>query len=108
MSFTCEEIWQYLPKLEAAEDSVHVAKFPTTADILGARQCGATNPKSEEDWKTLRSVRDEVLKALEEARNNKLIGTGLEAQVAITASDPVYSLLQRYAVQLRYCSSSRK
>ena len=47
-------------------------------------------------------VRDEVLKALEEARNNKLIGTGLEAQVAITASDPLYSLLQRYAEQLRY------
>jgi isoleucyl-tRNA synthetase len=47
-------------------------------------------------------VRDEVLKTLEEARNSKLIGTGLEAQVAITVSDPLYSLLQRYAGQLRY------
>jgi isoleucyl-tRNA synthetase len=47
-------------------------------------------------------VRDDVLKVLEEARNNKLIGTGLEAQVAITASDPAYSLLQRHAAQLRY------
>jgi isoleucyl-tRNA synthetase len=43
-----------------------------------------------------------VLKALEEARNNKLIGTGLEAQVAITAPDPVYSALRRHADQLRY------
>ena len=50
----------------------------------------------------MRSVRDEVLKALEEARNNKLIGTGLEAQVAITAADPLYSVLKRYAEQLRY------
>jgi isoleucyl-tRNA synthetase len=50
----------------------------------------------------LRSVRDEVLKSLEEARNNKLIGTGLEAQVSITASDPLYSLLQRHAGDLRY------
>ena len=50
----------------------------------------------------MRAVRDEVLKALEEARNNKLIGTGLQAQVAITASDPVYSLLKRYEAQLRY------
>ncbi|HUO13357.1 MAG TPA: zinc finger domain-containing protein, partial [Verrucomicrobiae bacterium] len=56
----------------------------------------------DKDWTTLRSVRDEVLKSLEEARNNKLIGTGLEAQVVITASDPVYSLLQRYQSQLRY------
>jgi isoleucyl-tRNA synthetase len=102
MSFTCEEIWQYLPKVEGRTDSVHVAQFPTTADILGSPAVGATDPKSEEDWKTLRSIRDEVLKALEEARNNKLIGTGLEAQVAITASEPVYSLLQRYAGQLRY------
>ena len=55
---------------------------------------------------TLRSVRDEVLKALETARNNKLIGTGLEAQVAITASEPVYSLLHRYADQLALSASS--
>ena len=47
-------------------------------------------------------MRDEVLKALETARNNKLIGTGLEAQVSIAASDPLYSLLHRYADQLRY------
>jgi isoleucyl-tRNA synthetase len=57
---------------------------------------------SDEGWTTLRAVRDEVLKALEEARNNKLIGTGLEAQVIIGASDPVYSVLSRHADQLRY------
>jgi isoleucyl-tRNA synthetase len=102
MSFTCEEIWQYVPKVERREDSVHLAQFPTTADILGSPAIAATDTKSEEEWATLRSVRNEVLKALEEARNNKLIGTGLEAQVAVTASDPVYSLLQRYAAQLRY------
>jgi isoleucyl-tRNA synthetase len=102
MSFTCEEIWQYLPKVERREDSVHLAQFPATADILGSPAIAAADTKSEEEWATLRSVRNEVLKALEEARNNKLIGTGLEAQVVITASDPVYSLLQRSAAQLRY------
>ena len=54
------------------------------------------------DWTTLRAVRDEVLKALEEARNNKLIGTGLEARVILSASDPIYSVLSRHADQLRY------
>jgi len=102
MSFTCEEIWQYLPKVEGRGDSVHLAQFPGTADILGSSAVAATDAKAEEDWKALRSVRDEVLKALEEARNNKLIGTGLEAQVAITTADPLYSVLQRYAAQLRY------
>jgi isoleucyl-tRNA synthetase len=100
MSFTCEEIWHYLPKLPSREESVHVAHFPTSAEILGSNM--AVDPKADEDWKTLRSVRDEVLKALEVARNNKMIGTALEAQVLITASDPIYSLLQRYVDQLRY------
>ena len=48
------------------------------------------------------AVRDQVLKALEEARNNKLIGTGLEAKIILTASDHVYSVLKRYETQLRY------
>ena len=47
-------------------------------------------------------MRDEVLKALEEARNNKLIGTGLEAQVTVAASEPVYSVLSRHVAELRY------
>jgi isoleucyl-tRNA synthetase len=47
-------------------------------------------------------VRDDVLKVLEEARNNKLIGTGLEANVTVSAPDPVYSVLARHAGQLRY------
>ena len=100
MTFTCEEVWQYLPKVAGREQSVHLAQFPVPADILGS---GAKpDRRADEEWATLRSVRDEVLKALETARNNKLIGTALEAQVAITASDPLYSLLERYAGQLRY------
>jgi isoleucyl-tRNA synthetase len=100
MTFTCEEVWQYLPKLPSREESVHLAQFPATADILGSGT--KIDAKADEEWATLRSVRDEVLKALETVRNDALIGTGLEAQVSITASDPLYSLLQRYADQLRY------
>ncbi len=66
------------------------------------KTAAAMSAKTSEDWTTLRSVRDEVLKALEEARNNKLIGTGLEAQVTVAAPDPVYSVLARHAGQLRY------
>ena len=100
MTFTCEEVWQYLPPAASREQSVHLAHFPVSPDILGGGIVAEANVDA--DWTALRSVRDEVLKALETARNNKLIGTGLEAQVAITASDPVYSLLRRYSAQLRY------
>ena len=97
MSFTCEEIWQYLPQIAGREESVHLAIFPSPDEITAEG-----NSKSDEDWTTLRAVRDEVLKALEEARNNKLIGGGLEAQVHLTASDPLHSVLKRYEGQLRY------
>jgi isoleucyl-tRNA synthetase len=107
MSFTAEEVWDYLPQGAHRAQSVHLALFPATEEILGRAEGAAGNAddsdrKTSDDWTTLRSVRDEVLKALEEARNNKLIGTGLEAQVMITASDPVYSVLSRHAEELRY------
>ncbi len=101
MSFTAEEIWQHLPKMEARSASVHTAKFAAAADILGGT-APAQDARQSEDWTILRAVRDEVLRALEDARNNKLIGTGLEAQVAVQAPDPAYSVLARYAAQLRY------
>ena len=36
------------------------------------------------------------------ARNAKQIGKGLEAQILLTAADPVYSVLTRYQDQLRH------
>ena len=101
MTFTCEEVWKYLPQVASREQSVHLAQFPAAGEILGDK-ASDKNEAQEKDWTSLRGVRDEVLKALEAARNEKLIGTGLEAQVLITASDLVYSLLKRYEDQLRY------
>jgi isoleucyl-tRNA synthetase len=104
MTFTAEEVWGYLPKVAGRSESVHTALFPSAEEILGDARNAATpgDEKTSNDWATLRSVRDEVLKALEEARNSKLIGTGLEAQVHLTAPDPIYSVLSRHADQLRY------
>jgi len=101
MSFTSEEIWPYLPASAAREASVHLAQFPAGSEILGSG-VSEQNKDQSSDWTALRSVRDEVLKALEEARANKLIGTGLEAQVILAAADPVYAVLKKYEEQLRY------
>ncbi len=100
-SFTSEEIWGFLPKVDGRAESVHLAAFPASSDILGSGTA-EHDEQQDKDWTTLRLVRDEVLKALEEARNQKLIGTGLEAQVSVAAADPVYSLLKRNEGQLRY------
>ena len=68
LSFTAEEVWQLLPKAAKREPSVHLALFPDIADIVPG------NVKHiEEDWEHLLTLRDEVLKVLEEARSAKAI-----------------------------------
>ncbi|MGH9528622.1 MAG: isoleucine--tRNA ligase, partial [Terriglobales bacterium] len=99
-SFTCDEVWRYLPAMKDRFESVHLSKFPTDDDIFGGRV--ADNPGQLEDWATLLAVREQVLKSLEEARNEKLIGVNLGAQVTIVAPEPVFSVLARYKEQLRY------
>jgi len=100
-TFTSEEVWQHLPKIPDRTDSVHLAQFPTVAEMLGPNSLEQDDTQ-QKNWEQLRSIRDEVLKALEEARNSKLIGGGLEAQVDLNAPEPLYSLLKRYESQLRY------
>ncbi|MGD0509503.1 MAG: class I tRNA ligase family protein, partial [Terriglobales bacterium] len=108
MSFTCEEVWQYLPPVAGKLESVHLTTFPEAAELLGANEAAIAadpkqnDPRQAEDWKTVRAVREAVLKALEEARNQKLIGGNLQAQVTLTAVDPVFSVLERFKDDLRY------
>ena len=103
MSFTCEEVWQYLPAVSGKLESVHLTTFPEAGDLVGRKEAaGTVDPKQAEDWKTVRLVRETVLKALEEARNQKLIGANLQAQVTLTAADPVFSVLKKFKDDLRY------
>ena len=54
------------------------------------------------EWSSLLGVRDEALKVLEVARTDKQIGGSLEAQLHLSAPEPLYSLLHRHRDQLRY------
>src|SRR5262249_32271641 len=54
------------------------------------------------DFDSLMTVRGEVTKALEVARKEKLIGSGLEAVVSVQAPENLYRLLHRYENDLRY------
>ncbi|MBV8896709.1 MAG: class I tRNA ligase family protein, partial [Acidobacteriaceae bacterium] len=98
LSFTCEEVWQHVKANGAKAESVHIAYFPApdelTDGITDAQRSTAT------DWDKLVPVRDQVLKALDSAREDKLIGSSLEAAVLLKASGDLYKLLQQYAVEL--------
>jgi isoleucyl-tRNA synthetase len=68
LSFTADEAWQLLPKIKGRESSVHLSLFPNLADIVPGNV-----KKLEEDWDQLLTLRDEVLKVLEEARTAKTV-----------------------------------
>jgi isoleucyl-tRNA synthetase len=70
--------------------------------VLGDASIPQQDAQQQQDWSTLLLVREQVMKALEEERNSKRIGKSLEAQLTITAADPVYAVLERYQDQLRY------
>jgi isoleucyl-tRNA synthetase len=100
-SFTADEIWQFMPKVNERAESVHVTQFPMVNEIYGANVDAKVLTSLRRDWNTLMSVRDEVLKALELKRQSKEIGTSLEAQVTITAAPEVREVLVRNESQLR-------
>jgi len=102
LSFSAEEVWQYLPSSPGRPESVHLDRFPEAVQLLGDPSVAETDAEQQKAFSTLVEVREPVLKALEEARNRKLIGKGLEAQVALVAADPMYSVLARLKDQLRY------
>ncbi|HYL38232.1 MAG TPA: isoleucine--tRNA ligase [Bryobacteraceae bacterium] len=94
LAFTAEEVWSYLPKLSGDPESVHLALFPEPEELTSGFD--AAQRKRLEDWEKLIAVRDDVLKALELARQKKFIGAPLEARVRLKADDQLYVLLDRY------------
>jgi isoleucyl-tRNA synthetase len=96
LSFTADEIWEHLPAVEGREASVHLAQFPAPTEIFSEDPSQLL-----EEWKQIFSVRDEVMRVLEEDRKAKRIGKGLEAELEITASGEQLTLLQRHAAGLK-------
>ena len=76
--FTAEEIWAAMPASDGREESVHMAGFPSVE--LGM----VKDEKFEEKWEKILALREDVAKALEDARAEKLIGNALEAKVTLT------------------------
>jgi isoleucyl-tRNA synthetase len=93
LSFTADEVWGYLPKVEGRESSVHLALFPDLADIVPGNEAGL-----EAEWEKLLEVRSQVLAKLELLRAEKVIGKSLEA--VVTLSEGQDGLLQKYAIAL--------
>ena len=94
MSFTAEEVWLNMGRA----DSVHMAYFPEPSELTAGLDDAAR--KRTANWDRLMEVRGDVLKSLETARNEKLIGAPLEARVRLSADGDLYPLLEQYAGEL--------
>jgi isoleucyl-tRNA synthetase len=98
LTFTTDEVWSHFPLPPDAPSSVHLATFPEpeelTAGLTEAQCARAAN------WERLIEVREQVLKSLEVARQEKFIGAPLEACVRLRANGTLFRLLNEYESEL--------
>ena len=101
LSFTADEVWSYLPKLEGSESSVHMARFPDPEDLGPGRLAGQQLPGTDfyTDWTIVLNIRPHVLKKLEEERQAKRIGKSIEAKIKLTVHRTKYLLLEQIGMQ---------
>jgi isoleucyl-tRNA synthetase len=99
LSFTMEEVWGHLNQSDLNRtSSVHTAYFPDPAELTDG--IGADDRKGVESWNRLIALREPVSKSLESARQEKVIGSSLEARVRLSADGELYPLLNQYANEL--------
>jgi len=93
LSFTTDELWQYLPG--SREESVHLALFPE-----GASLDGLDDPALTTRWERLIAIRDQVLAKIEPLRKDKQIGSSLQAKVTLSATGDDLAHLRSHEAQL--------
>lgn len=84
LSHTADEVWTFIPGV--TEESVQLTLMPEEISVDNAQAI-------EEKWTAFMHVRDNVLKALEEARNQKVIGKSLNAKVTVFVNEETKNLL---------------
>lgn len=98
LSFTADEIWGYLPQTATPR-----AEFVFTEEFYeGLFGLGENEKLDDAYWQQLIKVRSEVNRVLEIARNDKVIGGGLEAEVTVYANDEYRALLEQLGNELRF------
>jgi isoleucyl-tRNA synthetase len=84
LSHTADEVWKFIPNVEG--ESVQLTDLPDYQEFSNAEEL-------ETKWTSFMKLRDDVLKALEEARNEKIIGKSLTAKVTLYVNEKTKNLL---------------
>ncbi|MDO5439283.1 MAG: isoleucine--tRNA ligase [Erysipelotrichaceae bacterium] len=86
LCYTADEVWQHFNNDEAT--CVHYTHFPKLTKNADADELN-------EEFARANEVRSTILKALEDARQEKFIGKNLEAEVVLTCSKEDQELLEK-------------
>ncbi len=89
--FTAEEAWEFIPGEK--EESVHLSRFPEFDKM-------PHDDGLEERWNRLFELRQEVTKALEEARRNGVIGHPFDATVRVFGGEKVEKMLRGFSPEV--------
>jgi isoleucyl-tRNA synthetase len=90
LSFTAEEVWQHLSK---SDRSIHLEEMPEVNPAW-------MDEDLDESWSRMIEVRGEILKRLEIARTEKMIGHSLDALVQVFTAGSTYELIEQFEDQL--------
>lgn len=93
LCFTSEEVWQALPNKEEREWSVHMSDMPKVNEAY-------LDKALDEKWKKRLAVRSVAMKALEEARQAKVFGHPLDAEVTVYADGEAYDIVKAMEKEL--------
>ncbi|MBX4132337.1 isoleucine--tRNA ligase [Frischella sp. Ac48] len=96
LSFTADEIWQYLPG-DNANEFVFADEW-----YSGLFSLADSEKMNSQYWNQILNIRSEVNKVLEQGRNDKVIGGSLEAAVTLYANDQLFSALESLQNELRF------
>ena len=99
LTFTAEELWQEMPH-NAEDQKLEYAQLTTWSDKLFSM----TDDEllTNEQWDKVFKVREAVSKQLETLRNEKLIGSSLDAAVTVYSSGETLEVLNKLGKELRF------
>jgi isoleucyl-tRNA synthetase len=95
LAFTAEEMWQAMPHIESDnKTSVYFNDMPSYDEALCFTDVA-------DKWNKLFEMRDDVMKALEIARTEKLVGKSLEAKITLYVKDAdMKAMLEAFGSEL--------
>jgi len=97
LSFTAEEIWRAMPGRADEDISVFLTQWYDQWPVEAMQSDDSTL-----DWSSIMQVREAVNGALEVARSENKIGSGLAASVTIKTGEPYYDALHVLGAELRF------